>query len=150
MCATISLRLKRFSCSLRGASVLPANDASPASCALSTVQLIPEFFGSDGDFLENKLNLDLGRKQSGSLVGDVVLPPWASGWCPVESCRPPRSRKTAANSSTNSAVLLNRFPGFPAEAPDGAGEPVRVGAPSRVDRPRVWLQAERQRGCRSP
>lgn len=52
---------------------------------LSTLQLIPEFYGDDGDFLENKLNLDLGRKQSGSLVGDVVLPPWASGRCWVET-----------------------------------------------------------------
>ncbi|KAM9827744.1 protein FAN [Neosynchiropus ocellatus] len=41
-------------------------------------ELVPEFYGSDPSFLENKLNLDLGRKQSGSLVGDVILPPWAS------------------------------------------------------------------------
>lgn len=59
--------------------------ALPGLCVPPTVQLIPEFYGDDGDFLENKLNLDLGRKQSGSLVGDVVLPPWASGWRPVEN-----------------------------------------------------------------
>lgn len=41
-------------------------------------ELIPEFYGTDFSFLENTLNLDLGRKQSGSLVGDVVLPPWAT------------------------------------------------------------------------
>uniref|UniRef100_A0A3P8VSU4 Neutral sphingomyelinase activation associated factor n=1 Tax=Cynoglossus semilaevis TaxID=244447 RepID=A0A3P8VSU4_CYNSE len=41
-------------------------------------ELIPEFYGNDSSFLENKLNLDLGRRQNGSLVGDVVLPPWAS------------------------------------------------------------------------
>ncbi|KAF3703343.1 Protein FAN Factor associated with neutral sphingomyelinase activation [Channa argus] len=41
-------------------------------------ELIPEFYGSDCSFLENKLSLDLGRKQNGRLVGDVVLPPWAS------------------------------------------------------------------------
>ncbi|KAM3860682.1 protein FAN [Diretmus argenteus] len=41
-------------------------------------ELIPEFYGSDSSFLENKLNLDLGRRQNGSLVCDVVLPPWAS------------------------------------------------------------------------
>uniref|UniRef100_A0A8C4IGI4 Protein FAN n=1 Tax=Dicentrarchus labrax TaxID=13489 RepID=A0A8C4IGI4_DICLA len=41
-------------------------------------ELIPDFYGDDPSFLENKLNLDLGRKQNGSLVGDVVLPPWAS------------------------------------------------------------------------
>lgn len=43
------------------------------------MQLIPEFYGNDSSFLENKLSLDLGRRQNGSLVGDVVLPPWASG-----------------------------------------------------------------------
>uniref|UniRef100_A0AAQ4Q9K7 Neutral sphingomyelinase (N-SMase) activation associated factor n=1 Tax=Gasterosteus aculeatus aculeatus TaxID=481459 RepID=A0AAQ4Q9K7_GASAC len=41
-------------------------------------ELIPEFYGTDCGFLENKLRLDLGRRQNGSLVGDVVLPPWAS------------------------------------------------------------------------
>ncbi|KAM6971756.1 protein FAN isoform 2-T2 [Tautogolabrus adspersus] len=41
-------------------------------------ELIPEFYGSDSSFLENKLSLDLGRRQNGSSVGDVVLPPWAS------------------------------------------------------------------------
>ncbi|XP_068199670.1 protein FAN [Antennarius striatus] len=41
-------------------------------------ELIPEFFGDDPGFLENKLSLNLGRKQNGSLVGDVILPPWAS------------------------------------------------------------------------
>uniref|UniRef100_A0A671UPD4 Neutral sphingomyelinase activation associated factor n=1 Tax=Sparus aurata TaxID=8175 RepID=A0A671UPD4_SPAAU len=41
-------------------------------------ELIPEFYGNDCSFLENKLSLDLGRKQNGSFVGDVVLPPWAS------------------------------------------------------------------------
>ncbi|XP_022609768.1 protein FAN isoform X2 [Seriola dumerili] len=41
-------------------------------------ELIPEFYGIDCSFLENKLSLDLGRRQNGSLVEDVVLPPWAS------------------------------------------------------------------------
>ncbi|MED6255642.1 hypothetical protein ATANTOWER_012611, partial [Ataeniobius toweri] len=41
-------------------------------------ELIPEFYGNDSSFLENRLNLDLGRKQNGTLVGDVLLPPWAS------------------------------------------------------------------------
>ncbi|XP_028288516.1 protein FAN [Parambassis ranga] len=41
-------------------------------------ELIPEFYGDDSSFLENRLNLDLGRRQNGSLVGDVVLPTWAS------------------------------------------------------------------------
>lgn len=43
------------------------------------MQLIPEFYGNDCTFLENRLGLDLGRRQNGSFVGDVVLPPWASG-----------------------------------------------------------------------
>ncbi|XP_010781480.1 protein FAN [Notothenia coriiceps] len=41
-------------------------------------ELIPEFYGNDCSFLENKRNLGLGRRQNGSLVGDVVVPPWAS------------------------------------------------------------------------
>ncbi|KAI3886193.1 hypothetical protein MKX03_010713 [Papaver bracteatum] len=41
-------------------------------------ELIPEFFYLP-EFLENQFNLDLGVKQSGDKVGDVVLPPWANG-----------------------------------------------------------------------
>ncbi|XP_061821844.1 protein FAN [Nerophis lumbriciformis] len=41
-------------------------------------ELIPEFYGDDPSFLRNQLNLDLGRRQNGSYVGDVSLPPWAS------------------------------------------------------------------------
>ncbi|KAL3849903.1 hypothetical protein ACJIZ3_011785 [Penstemon smallii] len=41
-------------------------------------ELIPEFFYMP-EFLENRFNLDLGEKQSGEKVGDVVLPPWANG-----------------------------------------------------------------------
>uniref|UniRef100_A0A1D1ZH49 WD repeat and FYVE domain-containing protein 3 n=3 Tax=Anthurium amnicola TaxID=1678845 RepID=A0A1D1ZH49_9ARAE len=41
-------------------------------------ELIPEFFYMP-EFLENCFNLDLGEKQSGEKVGDVVLPPWAKG-----------------------------------------------------------------------
>ncbi|KAM4606320.1 protein FAN isoform 2-T3 [Polymixia lowei] len=41
-------------------------------------ELIPEFYGSDSAFLENKLSIDLGRRQNGSSVCDVVFPPWAS------------------------------------------------------------------------
>ncbi|CAL5357461.1 unnamed protein product [Camellia sinensis] len=43
-------------------------------------ELIPEFFYMP-EFLENRFNLDLGEKQSGEKVGDVVLPPWAKGSC---------------------------------------------------------------------
>ncbi|XP_068635132.1 protein SPIRRIG-like [Aristolochia californica] len=41
-------------------------------------ELIPEFFYMP-EFLENQFNLDLGIKQSGEKVGDVLLPPWAKG-----------------------------------------------------------------------
>ncbi|KAG9155685.1 hypothetical protein Leryth_003953 [Lithospermum erythrorhizon] len=41
-------------------------------------ELIPEFFYMS-EFLENYFNLDLGEKQSGEKVGDVVLPSWAKG-----------------------------------------------------------------------
>ncbi|VFR02089.1 unnamed protein product [Cuscuta campestris] len=41
-------------------------------------ELIPEFFYLP-EFLENRFNLELGEKQSGERVGDVVLPPWAKG-----------------------------------------------------------------------
>lgn len=41
-------------------------------------ELIPEFFYMP-EFLENSFNLDLGEKQSGEKVGDVMLPPWAMG-----------------------------------------------------------------------
>ncbi|KAJ8376668.1 hypothetical protein SKAU_G00072480 [Synaphobranchus kaupii] len=41
-------------------------------------ELIPEFYGNDPNFLENSLGLDLGKRQGGRMVGDVVLPPWAS------------------------------------------------------------------------
>lgn len=41
-------------------------------------ELVPEFFYMP-EFLENHFNLDLGEKQSGEKVGDVMLPPWAKG-----------------------------------------------------------------------
>ncbi|KAL9318451.1 hypothetical protein ACSQ67_014968 [Phaseolus vulgaris] len=41
-------------------------------------ELIPEFFYMP-EFLENRFDLDLGEKQSGEKVGDVILPPWAKG-----------------------------------------------------------------------
>lgn len=39
-------------------------------------ELIPEFFYLP-EFLENLNQFDLGAKQSGVALGDVVLPPWA-------------------------------------------------------------------------
>ncbi|GMI85758.1 SPIRRIG, Beach-Domain Homolog A1 [Hibiscus trionum] len=41
-------------------------------------ELIPEFFYMP-EFLENQFRLDLGEKQSGEKVDDVLLPPWAKG-----------------------------------------------------------------------
>ncbi|KAJ7522141.1 hypothetical protein O6H91_19G085400 [Diphasiastrum complanatum] len=41
-------------------------------------ELIPEFFYLP-EFLENRFDLDLGIKQSGKTVDDVLLPPWAKG-----------------------------------------------------------------------
>ncbi|CAG4985996.1 unnamed protein product [Colias eurytheme] len=41
-------------------------------------ELIPEFFYLP-EFLVNSNNFDLGCKQSGVALGDVVLPPWAKG-----------------------------------------------------------------------
>lgn len=40
-------------------------------------ELIPEFYMPNPDFLKNKLNLDLGRRQNNEMVGDVILPVWA-------------------------------------------------------------------------
>jgi hypothetical protein len=41
-------------------------------------ELIPEFF-SCSDFLINKNGMELGTKQDGTRVDNVVLPPWANG-----------------------------------------------------------------------
>ncbi|KAJ4952298.1 hypothetical protein NE237_029130 [Protea cynaroides] len=41
-------------------------------------ELIPELFYMP-ELLKNWFNLELGEKQSGEKVGDVVLPPWAKG-----------------------------------------------------------------------
>lgn len=48
-------------------------------------ELIPEFFYLP-DFLLNTNNFDLGRKQDGELLHNVVLPPWAKG-SPTEFIR---------------------------------------------------------------
>lgn len=51
-------------------------------------ELIPEFYASDGEFLVNMHNLDLGQKQDGEFVDDVKLPPWCSSPRDfVEKCR---------------------------------------------------------------
>ncbi|CAI8023122.1 WD repeat and FYVE domain-containing protein 3 [Geodia barretti] len=48
-------------------------------------ELIPEFFYLP-EFLSNSNHFDLGTKQSGEPLGDVILPPWAKG-CPIEFIR---------------------------------------------------------------
>ena len=40
-------------------------------------ELIPEFYDSDGSFLQNQLMINFGVRQNGHVIGDVVLPPWA-------------------------------------------------------------------------
>jgi hypothetical protein len=57
---------------------------SCTSTASDVKELTPEWFYMP-DFLRNINGLDLGRKQNGEAVGDVILPPWA--WCePVFVC----------------------------------------------------------------
>jgi hypothetical protein len=41
-------------------------------------QLIPEFYMTPGDFLNNGFHLDLGTRTRKGPIGDVDLPPWAS------------------------------------------------------------------------
>ena len=41
-------------------------------------ELIPEFFYLP-NFLNNSNKFDLGFKQNGVVLGDVLLPPWAKG-----------------------------------------------------------------------
>ncbi|XP_053612398.1 WD repeat and FYVE domain-containing protein 3 isoform X1 [Plodia interpunctella] len=53
------------------------NSASQHNMA-DVKELIPEFFYLP-EFLVNSNNFDLGSKQSGVALGDVVLPPWAKG-----------------------------------------------------------------------
>ncbi|XP_041988446.1 WD repeat and FYVE domain-containing protein 3 isoform X2 [Aricia agestis] len=53
------------------------NSASKHNMA-DVKELIPEFFYLP-EFLLNSNNFDLGSKQSGVALGDVVLPPWARG-----------------------------------------------------------------------
>jgi hypothetical protein len=48
---------------------------SPTSCT-DIKESIPEFYYLPF-FLKNTNNIDLGIRQSGELVNDVILPPWA-------------------------------------------------------------------------
>lgn len=44
-------------------------------------ELVPEFYDVDagGDFLQNTYGINFGYRHNGTRVGDVILPPWASG-----------------------------------------------------------------------
>ena len=51
-------------------------------------ELTPEFFASDGSFLQLPDFLDLGVRANGRRVADVALPPWAFGASDfVQRCR---------------------------------------------------------------
>lgn len=50
---------------------------SVLSAQMDVKELIPEFFGGPPDFLVNKHQLPLGTRQDGTILDDVVLPPWA-------------------------------------------------------------------------
>jgi factor associated with neutral sphingomyelinase activation len=52
-------------------------------------ELIPEFYDSNGDFLMNMFDLDMGTRQSNNKkVDDVELPPWAKSPADfVQKCR---------------------------------------------------------------
>lgn len=54
------------------------SSASSPTNLTDVKELVPEFFYLP-DFLCNVNNINLGRKQNGQLVGDVVLPRWAQG-----------------------------------------------------------------------
>ena len=41
------------------------------------MELIPEFYNGDGDFLINIFNLQYGKPKNGKLMNDVQLPQWA-------------------------------------------------------------------------
>ena len=40
-------------------------------------ELIPEFYDSNGEFLQNIHRINFGTRQDGQAVNDVELPPWA-------------------------------------------------------------------------
>lgn len=52
--------------------------ASDENSMSDVKELIPEFFYLP-EFLVNKGNIQFGKRQTGDIVGDVLLPPWANG-----------------------------------------------------------------------
>ena len=59
-------------------SVEDAWDSASRNNMADLRELIPEFFYLP-DFLSNRNKFDLGTKQNGETLDDVVLPPWAKG-----------------------------------------------------------------------
>ena len=59
-------------------SVAEAWESSSKNNMADVRELVPEFFYLP-DFLTNKNNFDMGTKQSGEPLNDILLPPWAKG-----------------------------------------------------------------------
>ncbi|KAJ5067923.1 beige/beach-related [Anaeramoeba ignava] len=55
---------------------LPTTWESCLTSQSDVKELIPEFYFFP-EFLENSNNFNLGKKQTGELIGNVILPPWA-------------------------------------------------------------------------
>jgi len=53
-------------------------DAYYCATDITPRELVPEFY-TNPEFLRNLAGYDLGTKQNGEELGDVVLPPWANG-----------------------------------------------------------------------
>ena len=63
--------------------IFKAWDSSSRNNMADVRELIPEFFYLP-DFLENRNRFDIGTKQNGESLDDVLLPPWAKN-CPGRS-----------------------------------------------------------------
>ena len=70
-------------------------------------ELMPEWYGgAPPDWLLNAASLPLGTRQDGSPVGDVVLPPWATGDTPrARAAEFLRVQRAALESDVVSAAL---------------------------------------------
>lgn len=75
---TLHLQRGKFDTPDRCFSSLPACFRSVLSNPADVKELIPDFYAGDGKFLENYQKLDLGERQDGSAIGDVILPLWAN------------------------------------------------------------------------
>ncbi|KAL4623281.1 WD repeat and FYVE domain-containing protein 3-like isoform X1 [Arapaima gigas] len=78
-------------------------------------ELIPEFFYLP-EFLLNSNNFDLGSKQNGTKLGDVILPPWAKG-DPREFIRVHREALECDHVSTHLHEWIDLIFGFKQQGP---------------------------------